>query len=375
MPDAQLIPARDAQVVRVQDFMPLFSVEQAVERKDQINEFIAKVMRENEDYGKMPGGQQKKVLMKPGAEKLCSIFGLSPRYEAECETEDWTGRDHNAEPFFYYRYRCQLYRGDRFMGEAVGSCNSWEQKYRYRWVSEDQLPADADKAALPSRGGRKTLFEFMFAFDKRETTGQYGKPEEHWQMFEKAIADGRARKSTRTTKKGDQVGWEIEVDMTMYRIPNPDSADTVNTCQKMAQKRALVAAVLVVTNCSDAFTQDLEDQEEQRNTPAQQAELAEKRIAEEHEKTANGKPGALKALLAMTPQQAFEALSEQADHIGGKGVAAYDKVQRAFEAKYPKGTNNREHLAQFISDCYYALDAAKKEEESGVVPEVVGGEK
>lgn len=43
------------------------------------------------------------------------------------------------------------------------------------------------------------------------------------------------------------------------RIENPDIADVYNTCLKMANKRALVAAVLNTTGASDLFTQDIED--------------------------------------------------------------------------------------------------------------------
>ena len=32
-------------------------------------------------------------------------------------------------------------------------------------------------------------FEPNFALDKKETTGQYGKPAEYWAMFEAAIRD------------------------------------------------------------------------------------------------------------------------------------------------------------------------------------------
>ena len=45
----------------------------------------------------------------------------------------------------------------------------------------------------------------------------------------------------------------------LYRNPNPDGADVVNTIQKMAQKRALVAATLIATSASEFFTQDVED--------------------------------------------------------------------------------------------------------------------
>src|SRR6185312_5705350 len=40
---------------------------------------------------------------------------------------------------------------------------------------------------------------------------------------------------------------------------NSDFADTINTCQKMGQKRAYIAATLSATGASQYFTQDLED--------------------------------------------------------------------------------------------------------------------
>jgi hypothetical protein len=43
------------------------------------------------------------------------------------------------------------------------------------------------------------------------------------------------------------------------QIENTEPFDLVNTLQKMAQKRALVAAVLVGTGASQFFTQDIED--------------------------------------------------------------------------------------------------------------------
>jgi hypothetical protein len=55
------------------------------------------------------------------------------------------------------------------------------------------------------------------------------------------------------------VAWEMDVDTALYRVPNPDGADVVNTIQKMAQKRALVAATLIATSASEFFTQDVED--------------------------------------------------------------------------------------------------------------------
>jgi len=50
---------------------------------------------------------------------------------------------------------------------------------------------------------------------------------------------------------GEQVMYSL--------LDNPDVADVVNTIQKMAQKRALVAATLIATSASEFFTQDVED--------------------------------------------------------------------------------------------------------------------
>lgn len=265
MPDTkELIMHQGGDVARAEDFLPLLSVEQAVARKTQINQYIAGIMKEGDDYGAMPGDTRKdakKVLLKPGAEKLCSVFGLVPQYIAELEVEDWTGELHGHEPLFYYKYRCVLYRGGRPMGEAIGSANSWETKYRYRWVDErTALASGLDVDALVTKGSRRMVFEPLFALDKRETTGPYAKPAEYWDAFQSAITSKTAKYiEGRKLGKREYNGWEMEIDQTSYRIPNPDVADVVNTLQKMAQKRALVAAVLVVTNCSDAFTQDVED--------------------------------------------------------------------------------------------------------------------
>ncbi len=272
-------PSRD---VASRDFMPLLSIDEAVARKDAMTAYINRIMKSGVDYGIMPGDRRddaRKVLFKPGAEKLCSVFGLSPKYVKETIIEDWTGKDH-GEPLFYYEYRCQLWRGDRFMGEGIGSANSWEAKYRWRWVSEEAADAYVDPAddmdteefnraisRLQRRGSKKKIFEPDFALVRRETTGQYGKPADYWERFDTEKAEGRAvRVKDHMMGKGDKAkpydGWEITIDATQYRIPNPDFGDLVNTLQKMGQKRSLIAAALVVTNCSDAFTQDIIDDDD-----------------------------------------------------------------------------------------------------------------
>jgi hypothetical protein len=236
--------------------MPAMSMGDAVSRFNALATFTKEIMREGIDYGVIPGTGDKPTLLKPGAEKLTTFFGLSVHYEVIEKAEDWTGAEHGGEPFFYYWFRCQMYRGDLLIAEADGSCNSMESKYRWRWVSEDDIPQGYDKATLKTRRG--SISEFTFAVDSAETTGKYGKPPEYWQQFKDAIENGSATRGKRKTKAGKEYDtWEI--DTTVYRVPNEDVFSQVNTVQKMAQKRALVAATMLAVNASEYYTQDLED--------------------------------------------------------------------------------------------------------------------
>jgi hypothetical protein len=239
-------------------YLPAMSMEVALARRSAIVEFTRRIMVKDQDFGEIPG-THKPTLLKPGAEKLCNFFGLEPEFTPIVEDIDWTGAQHGGEVFCYARYRCRLLREGRVVGVGEGSCNSWEAKYRYRWVVEEQVPEHLDPARLLKRGVHRTLYEFDFAVERAETTGTYGKPAEHWQMFRDAIRNGTARSVEKLTRRGQSVAWEIDVDTSLYRIPNPEGADVVNTIQKMAQKRALVAATLIATSASEFFTQDVED--------------------------------------------------------------------------------------------------------------------
>src|ERR1043165_6345922 len=74
-------------------FMPAMSIESAVERYNAVTEFVSRVLRSDVDYGVIPG-PEKRTLLKPGAEKLTTFFGLSTRFHLLERTEDWTGADH-----------------------------------------------------------------------------------------------------------------------------------------------------------------------------------------------------------------------------------------------------------------------------------------
>lgn len=233
---------------------PLKSIEDAKNRRAIVVTLRERsILREGSDYGVVPGSN-KPTLLKPGAERLCAAFGFDPRFEILDKVERWEPES----PLFFYQVVCHLIHIDSGseVATGVGSCNSMESKYRWRWVDENDVPPALDKATLVSRSSN--MSEFDFAIEKAETGGKYGKPAAYWQAFKDAIANGTARRTKRKTNAGKELdAWEIGG--ASYRIPNDDVFSLVNTIIKMACKRALVAATLIGANASEFFTQDVED--------------------------------------------------------------------------------------------------------------------
>jgi len=86
-------------------------------------EFVKLQMVENVDFGVVPGTNNKPVLLKPGAEKLCRLFNLYPQLELIQSIVDFD------KPLFHYHYRCTIYRQGEPIGQGEGCCNSKEKKY------------------------------------------------------------------------------------------------------------------------------------------------------------------------------------------------------------------------------------------------------
>lgn len=178
---------------------------QLKQRIAQLQLFVREYMVPGEDFGIIEGTGSKPTLLKPGAEKLCDVYGLSAG-EAQIEFT----RDDTKTPT-YISYRVSLPLVSRVDGRiimvGVGSANSWEKKHRWRWVFDNELPSGMSTEGLRTQ----------------TNTGRNGKP------------------------------------YTKYRVPNDEIDDIDNTLLKMAKKRALVDAVLSATRSSALFTQDTED--------------------------------------------------------------------------------------------------------------------
>lgn len=216
---------------------------QAINKFQQI---VKANMVDGHDYGTIPG-TQKPTLLKPGAEKIAKLLGLADQYEILDKAEDWQA------PFFRYLIKCQLIyiKTGTVISEGLGECNSYESKYRWRWVWPDEVPASVDKQTLQKKSG----------------TSKYGKP------------------------------------YTQYRIENDDIFSQVNTILKMSKKRALVDAALSAGRLSDVFTQDLEDI---KDVPVSKVETKKKPTAKKQpEKKDDTKP---------EPQTAGELMAWVSSH-------------------------------------------------------------
>lgn len=199
---------------------PIMNVELAMQRLKEFQQFVDAYLKDGEDYGKIPG-IKKSSLWKSGAEKLCEIYGLSDDYVEMSKTIDW------EKGLFDYEYKCVLSRGGHLVGTGLGSCSSYESKYRWRQSAR----------ACPSCHRENTIIK-----GKDEYGGG-------WLCFAKKGGCGAK------FVDGDQ---SIEAQVT-EKVLNPDMADVKNTIMKMAKKRSKVDAVIAVTRSSGIFTQDVED--------------------------------------------------------------------------------------------------------------------
>lgn len=206
---------------------------EAAKRVQELQAFVQAAMVKDVDFGTIPG-TPKPTLYQPGAQKLAEIYGFAHHFEVLDSLKDW------ERSLFYFEYRCVLTsrRDDSHVGEGIGSANSRESKYAWRWVDEAQLPPGLDKATLQRQSRQK------WVFDNEIPAG---------------VDRAKLPREQRISRKTGNPYMVYGLGGVSYRVPNPDIADAVNTLQKMACKRAYVHAVIAATRSSGLFTQDLED--------------------------------------------------------------------------------------------------------------------
>lgn len=140
------------------------SLRRSLQAIGSFQQLVRSQFKQNHDFGVIPGTGNKPTLLKPGAEKIVMLLGLTSEYEVIESTRDF------EKGFFQYQIKCKLIKNGTIVTEGMGAANTKERKY----LKQDPFSVD-------------------------------------------------------------------------------------NTVLKMAKKRALVDAALLVGSLSDIFTQDIED--------------------------------------------------------------------------------------------------------------------
>lgn len=178
----------------------IISVDSVRQNRDAIQKLLSEVLVEgiDRDYATIPG-TKKKTLLKPGSEKILSMFGIAvePIVEAIRDGDDIT-----------YRVTARLssIASGIYLGSGIGEASTLESKYAWRAAICDE--------------------EFDAADPHRRRI--------HWQ-------------------KGYNNGPVASV-----KQVRENANDKMNTVLKMAKKRAQIDGTLTVTAASDTFTQDIE---------------------------------------------------------------------------------------------------------------------
>lgn len=194
-------------------------VRHALEELKAFRTFVKEELRENLDYGKVPG-TDKPTLLQPGAQKIAMYHNAYPDSEVQARELG----DGHVE--YLVKTRLISRGSGRPIGQGLGTCSTMEGRYRYRHAHRK----------CPECGGSAII----------EGRPEYGGG---WVCFKKKGGCGAKFPTDDRRVAGQAVG----------RVENDNIHDARNTVLKMAVKRSFVAASLALGCASEMFTQDLED--------------------------------------------------------------------------------------------------------------------
>lgn len=114
---------QEVNTLAVIEGLKLDRVQQSMNTIQQFQKVVQGSLVEGHDYGASFFGANKPSLLKPGAEKILMLLGLSSEYEIIEKIQDY------EEGFFAYTIRCILTKGGQVITQGLGHCNSKEKKY------------------------------------------------------------------------------------------------------------------------------------------------------------------------------------------------------------------------------------------------------
>lgn len=219
------------------------SVSNSLSKIQDFQAIVKSQFKQDHDFGIIPGTGTKPTMLKPGAEKLLMLLGLTSEFEIMDSTRDWD------RGFFQYQVKCSLKRDGYVITEGLGSANTKEKKY----INQDAYTLD-------------------------------------------------------------------------------------NTVLKMAKKRALVDAALLVGSLSDVFTQDIEDMDLSGNRPSEY-----KRYATDRDGTISTAQSKRLYAIAKGEQSILDALGKKYGFSNTKEIKKLDYEKICAEAENMVNANKADN--------------------------------
>lgn len=286
------------------------SVDAVLERLAVIQDLMRRAMSPSIDFGQIPGTNSKPTLLKPGAEKLCVMFRLVPRYATQQTIQ---GRHLTVGTV------CTISDlAGHVLGEASAICSTKESKYAYR-KAERTCPK-CGKAAIIK--GKEEYGGGWLCWKKKDGCGA------QWPDAAPEIAS-----------------------QTVGRVDNDDLEDSYNTVIRIAEKRALIAAVRLVTGSSALFDEESPDYESHIEQPPKKEEPASAA------QPANGKGGISKQqwdqILTLVPARAgHDLLCGRFGVKRGSGIPAERFEEALAFANLIHAAGPSEKLSSALCDRY-----------------------
>lgn len=119
----ELQKVQSTQSMSIIDNVNLQQVSATMQKIAQFQAVVQKALKKDHDYGVIPGTGSKPTLLKPGAEKILMLMGLTSEYEVIERVQDYD------RGFFAFTVKCTLSKGDTKVTEGVGHANTREKRY------------------------------------------------------------------------------------------------------------------------------------------------------------------------------------------------------------------------------------------------------
>lgn len=121
--------------ISIIESVDLTRMQRQVQAITDFQELVHSQFRQDHDFGVIPG-TKKPTLLKPGAERLLMLLGVTSEFQVIDQTRDF------ENGFFQYLVKCIVKKDDNQITVGLGSCNTRERKYI------DQDPYTTDNTVL-----------------------------------------------------------------------------------------------------------------------------------------------------------------------------------------------------------------------------------